>query len=313
MKNFIWIILVALFAITFSACNETATNTNSNTGNTNTAAETDKEKSETELKSAIVALENTAHKAVQDKNGKFFEGFLTEGFVGLGRNGRGGKAVVPKAISESKCESKDFSVSDEEVTLLGEGVALMTSKFTSDNSCDGKATPSPNWTATVYIKDGDNWKAAYHQSAPTADAKGENPSPTADAPKPKPMEDADKELTATLSAIDKSLTEAWTKKDTKPFEETLAENFTVLNPGGWENRAEALKNIGEHKCEVKSYSLSDFHTSKISDNIFLLTYKATTEGTCDGKPIPKGSWVSSVFMKDGDKWKGLFHMSTASA
>jgi len=311
VKILIWIVILAIGLIGFSSCNDTATNTNADNVNANANAE--KAKSETEMKSAVVAREKSAHEAVKNKDGKFFEAFLADGFVGVGRNGRGGKDRVPKAITESKCETKSFSISDEEVTLLGEGVALMTAKITEEIVCDGKETPSPLWTASVYVKNGDNWNAIYHQTRAASDAKGEYPKPAADAPKPAPIEDADKDLTATLSGVEKGLWEAWTKKDTKPFEEALAENYREVLTAGPANRGEAIKEVGGHKCEIKSYSLDDLHTMKISENLYLLSNKVTIDGTCDGKPVPKTSWVSTIFSKDGDKWKELFHMTTPAA
>ncbi len=310
MKNFTWVLLIAFAVFSFSSCGNDGYRANSNSGNKNAGNTNAAAKPEKDLKATAKDLEMKAYEAWQKKDGKFFEGFLTEGFVGNGANGRNTMAGVAKAISDNPCEIKGFTIEDEQATELADGVVLFTAKTTSDVTCEGKASPSPLHAATVYVKDGDDWKAAFHQNAPTAETKGEAPAPPADAPKVELPKGADEEVAKAITETEKGLWEAWVKKDTKAFEESLADNFTGFNPGGREDRAAALKNIGEHKCDVKTHSLSDFHTAKLADNLYLLTYKAAADGTCDGKPLPKGFWVSTIASKDGDKWKGHFHMST---
>ncbi len=313
MKNLAWILLFAISIIGFG-CGESGTpptNTASgNSENTNTANSNTGAASAPEYKAAVLDLEKQANEAWMKKDGKFFEDFLADGFVGVGASGREGKAMLVKSISESPCEVKSVSFGDDEVVELGEGVVLLTSKTTADYKCGDSAGPSPEWAASVYVKDGDKWNAVYHQSAPTADTKGEMPPMPADAPKPTAMEDTNKDITAKLVETEKSLWDAYTKKDAKPFEEALAENFTAINSTGRENRTDSLKSYSAHSCEVKSHSLSDFHTSKISDDLYLLTYKADQDATCDGNPVPKTMWFSTIVKKDGDAWKGVFHMGT---
>ena len=196
------------------------------------------------------------------------------------------------------------------VVDLGDGVAVLTAKVTNDFTCNGKPGASPSFAGAVFVKDGDNWKAAYHQTGPAPDSKGDNPTPPADAPKPEGPTDGDKELTAKLVEKEKELWEAWAKKDPKPFEAMLAENFTGFNLEGPEDRAAAIKSAGDHKCDVKGSTLSDAVTSKINDKIYLLTYKASVDGKCDGNPIPNGFWAATVLSKDGDALKAHFHMVT---
>ena len=316
MRGLKWVLLLAFLVITFACESGTKTTntkiTNTNAGNSNTAslpANTATAPAK-DLKTTLAEVENSAYEAWKKKDGKFFEEFLTDNYVGVRGSGRGGHEGTVKSISDFPCDVKSTSTADEDAVELADGVVLFTGKDTSVVECDGKGTPSPLWAATVYVKDGDKWKAAYHQVAPTKDTKGENPTMPADAPKPKPLEDANKEITAKLSETEKSLWEAWAKKDTKPFEEALADNFSEISMDGRVDRAAAIKGIGEHKCEVKSHSLSDFHTSKISDDIYVLSYKGTADATCDGKPAPMTMWVSTIMKKDGDSWKGLFHMSS---
>ena len=308
MKSLKWVLLLSFLVFTFS-CGESGTKTTTTTTNTNTGNSNAAPAPAMDIKASVTELETKAYEAWKKKDGKFFEGFLADGFIGVGPSGRNDKAGVAKSITDNPCEIKSFSISDEDAVQLADDVILYTGKNTSDVTCGGKAAPSPMWAATAYVKVGEDWKAAYHQNAPTADTKGESPAPPADA-KPPELEDADKEITAKLSEKEKGLWDAWAKKDTKPFEAALADNFSEISFEGRLDRAAALKGIAEHKCEIKSSALSDFHASKIADDIYLLTYKGTMDAVCDGNPAPKMMWVSTLIKKDGDDWKGLFHMTS---
>lgn len=308
MKRASLVIALALTALFFSACPPPADNTNTNSENANTATEPAKE-----LSTTLADLEQGAYDAVKAKNGQFFEGFLDDGFVGVGRFGRGGKADVPKMITDNPCDIKSISTSDAEAVELGEGVALLTMKLTEDGECEGKAVPSPQWAATVYVKDGDAWKAAYHQTVPAPDAKGELPERPESA-KDTPPADADAELTAALSEKLKAGWEAWSKNDAKWFEEnTSADYVSVTGTEGRSDRATRIKFQGEHKCEIKSISHDSQRTTKLSDNVVMVTYKSVVEGTCEGNAFPDAIWATSIFVKDGDNWKPAFYMGTPGA
>lgn len=307
MKKASLVIALAFTALFFSACPPPADNTNTNSENTNTNTATESPK---ELATTLADLEKGAYDAVKSKNGQFFEGFLADGFVGVGRFGRGGKAEIPKRIADNPCNYKSISTSDAEAVELGDGVALLTMKLTEDGECGGKAVPSPQWVATIYVKDGDSWKAAYHQTVPAPDAKGE-PAAQPEGVKDTPPADADAELTAALSEKLKAGWEAWSKNDAKWFEDnTSADYVSITATEGRSDRATRIKFQGEHKCEVKSITHDGQRTTKFSDNVVLVTYKSMVEGTCDGNAMPGAIWSSSIFVKEGDTWKPAFYMGT---
>jgi hypothetical protein len=39
----------------------------------------------------------------------------------------------------------------------------------------------------------------------------------------------------------------------------------------------------------------------------MVTYKVTVDGTCGGQKLPANSWAAGMYVRDGGKWKGLFH------
>lgn len=311
MNTKFWYMLLLLAVVAFGACDGAQETSNSNTGNESAtesaAAETDKD-----VKGTLSEMELSAYKAWMNKDGKFFEGFLTDNYVSVGANGRGDREMSVKAITDFPCEVKSVQKGDNEVTELGDGIALLTSKDSVDVFCDGKKLPSPNWAATLYVKEGDKWQAAYHQTRPAKDAKGEAP-PAPESSTDKPGADSDQEMTEALMAIDKGLWEAWSKKDTKPFEENLTENYVGYGDEGRSDRAAYIKEMGENKCDLKSMSQDAANSTKINDNLYMLTYKSNLDGACDGTALPETIWSTSFFVKDGDKWKSAFWMGTPGA
>ena len=309
MKNLIWVLVLSLAAFTFSSCDGAGEYTNTNAGNENANAGADPAK---ELATTLAETEKKAYEAWKKKDGKYFDDFLTDGFTGVSRNGRNVKAGVSETISKNPCEIKSYSTSDEEAVDLGDGIALLTMKVTEEVICDGKAEPSPQWAATIYVKDGGSWKAAYHQTVATPDAKGEYPAAPEGAGD-KPADDADKEMTATLSEASKAGWEAWSKKDTKWFDENWGDKYvSITGTAGRSDRATGLKFHGEHKCEIKSIKHDGHRTAKISDNVVLFTYKSV-DGACDGTAVANPIWASSIHVKDGEKWKVAFYMGTPGA
>ncbi len=311
MKGKIWVLLLSLAAITFSACAEADQSANSNPGNTDTGNTNTAAAPETSVKAVIVDLEKQANEAYQKKDGKFFEDHLSEDFVIINSGGRMDKATTVKMISEHKCEVKGFTISDEDVVELTDSAVLVTYKIASESTCDGKSTPSPEWAASVWVKDGDKWTAVYHQSTAAADAKGDAPESTPVATEEaKPDQDPNKDLTAEISKVDQGLWEAWTKKDGKPFEDNLTSDYLRVLPSGSQNREESIKTITTQDCTVKSFSNSNFSTKKVSDTVVFMSYLTNLDATCDGNALAKQHWSSNVYIKDGDNWRSAFFMHT---
>lgn len=112
--------------------------------------------------------------------------------------------------------------------------------------------------------------------APAANSSANNANSNTNASKPA----AAAPTTDALLALDKQLGDAWAKSDAKFFEENLSDKFVEYSNGHRYNKADAVKMIGQMKCEVKSTANSDAKMSRIDDNSYALTYKSTTDATC---------------------------------
>ena len=117
--------------------------------------------------------------------------------------------------------------------------------------------------------------------------------------------------TEALLALEKSAHEAFKNKDAKFWETFLANNFVGFGPEGRLDRAAAMKLYAGTDCDVKSVTVSDEKMTTYGTDAAILTTKVTTDGTCGGNKIPTDSYAASGFVRDGDKWKGVFHGEVA--
>jgi hypothetical protein len=122
-------------------------------------------------KDALVTLERSAYEAWKSKDAKFWGTFLSEKFVGYGPSGKLDKASATKEYTGAACEIKSYVLSDEQMRPLGNDAAVITHKLTVDGTCGGQKVPAISWTASVYVRDGDKWKGAFHAEAPVVDPK----------------------------------------------------------------------------------------------------------------------------------------------
>ena len=88
---------------------------------------------------------------------------------GWGSSGRLDKGSAEKEYAGLDCEIKSYAISDVQMTRLGRDAALLTHKLTIDGTCGGQKNPPASWAATVYVREGDQWKAAFHAEAAIVD------------------------------------------------------------------------------------------------------------------------------------------------
>ncbi len=111
---------------------------------------------------ALVTLEKSAYAAWKSKDAEFWDTFLSDKFVGWGTSGKLDKVSAKKEYTGADCEIKRYALSQERVSPRGKQVALITYKATVDGTCGGQKIPTNSWVAGVYVRDGGQWKAAFH-------------------------------------------------------------------------------------------------------------------------------------------------------
>jgi Domain of unknown function (DUF4440) len=141
---------------------------------------------------------------------------------------------------------------------------------------------------------------SFAQPTPTA-----SPSPSA-SPKPA-MSKA--QIRSRIIATEKKLWEAWKNKDPKPFKANLSADSVMIGESGVSGKDDAIKELANAPCVVKSYELSDLKVTFLNSGAALLTYKGVAAGTCAGTAIPT-VWSSSVYVNRGGRWLAVAHQET---
>jgi hypothetical protein len=124
----------------------------------------------------------------------------------------------------------------------------------------------------------------------------------------------DKEaLKEALVKLEKQSWVAWQGHDGKFFQDFLSDDHVELGTGGPASKAAVVSMVGGTACTVKSYSVDHFELTVLGPDTALLTYHAAQDTTCFGKPVPSPVWVSSLFVKRGDRWLNALYQHSPAA
>lgn len=117
-------------------------------------------------------------------------------------------------------------------------------------------------------------------------------------------------LRETLVSIEREAWEAWKRKDAEFFRKTLLPNAAYVSAGGVNTRDELARQVESSSCRVEGYTLRSQEARSLSENVALLTLRATSDLTCGSRMIHSDAWVSTVFVHDGNEWRISFHQET---
>jgi hypothetical protein len=112
-----------------------------------------------------------------------------------------------------------------------------------------------------------------------------------------------------LIKLEKQSWEAWKNRDSKFFQDFLSGDHVEVGFGGLTNKAQVVAVVGSTVCTVKSYKLDRFEVKMLDKDTALLTYWEEQDTVCN-KQVPSPCWVSSLYMKRGDKWLNVFYQQT---
>ncbi len=335
MKKITMLSFVVSAATLLAACGAPATNAPAN--NTNAA----KPAAAAPTAETLFAMDKQANEAWIKGDKAFFEGFLSDKFVSFERGMRMSRPEILQMIGSFKCDVKTWNIEDPQMAMINADTYVMSYKGTFDGSCtgpDGKAQklPSPIRGASIYVRDGDKWKGAFHSetliidpknppaaapakpetkkeepkkeekpAAPAAATPASSAAPATSAPaKPTPGPNTD-----ALVKIHTAGWEAFKAKDAKWFDANLTATASNVDPlGNWfSGKAAVIKQWTETmKCEgITKVSVTEGFATAISPTVEILTLKGSADGTCDGQKNG-GLWQSAAYVKEGDAWKLAF-------
>jgi len=115
------------------------------------------------LESTLTGLEKQSWEAWQKRDGRYFEGFLSDDHVDVHAGGPAGKKAVVAGVASPICVVKSYSVTDFRLTPLGSDTALLVYRAEQDTTCGGQLVPSPSWVSSVYVRRDGRWQNALFQ------------------------------------------------------------------------------------------------------------------------------------------------------
>ena len=120
------------------------------------------------LESRIMELERESWMAWKAQDSAFFDGFLADDHVELGRGGPATKRDVLGFIRGGACKVESYAISDFHFTRLSESSAMLVYHVRQSTQCAGSPVPSPAWATSVFaLRDG-RWRNVLYQQLPAA-------------------------------------------------------------------------------------------------------------------------------------------------
>jgi hypothetical protein len=114
-----------------------------------------------------------------------------------------------------------------------------------------------------------------------------------------------------ILTLEQAAYEAWKSKDAKFWHSFLSDKFAGWGSAGKLDKASATQQYTGLDCEIRRYALSDEQIQPLGNEATLITHKTTVDGTCNGQRLPSDSWAASVYVRNGGKWKAVFHAEAA--
>jgi hypothetical protein len=273
---------------------------------------------------ALLALDRQANEAYFRGDGAFFESLLNDPFVMLGPGGaRMDRAATIEMIGGVRCDVEEgWTLDEPRLSPVDADTYVLTYRGTFDGTCtaDGETAeaPSPVRAATVWVRSGEEWRAAFHGENPIFDPRTTEAPPSGTAT---PNDDEDSgpaapaadPTTDALVAIETSVWEAWAARDAATLEEQTAAELAFVDIFGnvTSGKAETLAFWTDHTCDVQSVRVADGAATPLSAKVSILTFQGILEGTCGGQAFPL-IHGTSVYVREGGDWKLAFTLNDLS-
>lgn len=119
---------------------------------------------EAALKEELVKLEKQSWEAWKNRDGKFFQNFLSDDHVEVGFSGIAQKRDIVEFVASPVCTVKSYQLDNFEMKLLNQNTALLTYREAQDTMCN-KAVPSPCWVSSLYMKREGRWQNVLYQQS----------------------------------------------------------------------------------------------------------------------------------------------------
>ena len=264
----------------------------------------------------LLALDKQANEAYIKADSKVFEALLSDKFVTREGGKRMDKAAAVKTVVGNKCDIRSWNLDEPWIAKIDADTYVLSYRRTWDGTCTDAdrrpaKNPSPTRAATIWVRSGDKWLAAFHAENRIIDPK-DAPKPTVAPPhlvKQTEVKQSDPSSDA-LVAIEQSVWEAWKAHDARKLQDLATSDLSFIDIFGnsYANKVDTIKAWAGAICEVKSVGVTDGVVTTLSPTVKLLMHTGMADGTCYGEKVP-AVHGNSVYVRDGDGWKLAFCMN----
>jgi hypothetical protein len=217
-----------------------------------------------------------------------------------------GEVVLDKAASIAsvkKFEPTEVVFSDWKFLSIDKDAFIVIYTANTKGKYDGKEfEPVSARASSAWVNRAGKWLAIYHQECPV---KPPMPMPVSKgkaAPSPTSTPAAAPATGPDPGANDRIVWDLFKAKNYDAFASLLASDLIEVEPDAVYDKAGAVKGVS--MFDASKAVLSDFKSVNLDDDAALTTYTVKGDGIPDA---PLGVRHSSIWVKRGGKWVGLFH------
>ncbi|MGE5411246.1 MAG: nuclear transport factor 2 family protein [Clostridiales bacterium] len=113
------------------------------------------------------------------------------------------------------------------------------------------------------------------------------------------------QMTQMILDNENSIVNALKDKDMEKFGNYLADDFVGISGMGRTNKNEEIQSMKD--VDIKNFSMSDPKVVFPTNDVAILTYKATSSGTYKGKDFNDTFNASTTWVKKDGKWLNVSH------
>jgi uncharacterized protein (TIGR02246 family) len=116
-----------------------------------------------------------------------------------------------------------------------------------------------------------------------------------------------------IVTVEKSSWKAFADHDAKAYSDTMTNDAVVAGASGevMTGRQQILADLSNNPCDVKNFDLADTKVRQLSADIAILSYNLTQDVTCGGKKLPTKIFATSIYVRQGGKWRWTSYQETA--
>lgn len=119
------------------------------------------------------------------------------------------------------------------------------------------------------------------------------------------------DLESKLMKKEEMLWTAWGKKDAETFKKHVTGDAVQIGSSGSYNGLESiLKAMGRQSCDMRNFGAQDVAMRKLSQDVIVLNYTLTQEGTCDGKKLSPRMSATSIYVQKDGHWKSTHYQES---